>query len=105
MVSALRRLTFSTDSVQWLTLQAVARNHGTAARSPVSLAIAEIVMQTIEKRALATYRQTIPLSVRYFDDIITTLYTKTNLKLFTTTIANKKADIQLTKEIELDTLV
>ena len=35
--------------------------HGTAMGSPVSVVVAEIVMQNIEERALTTCRQTIPL--------------------------------------------
>ena len=39
--------------------------HGTAMGSPVSVVVAEIVMQHVEERALATCRQTIPLWLRY----------------------------------------
>ena len=35
--------------------------HGTAMRSPVSVVVAEIVMQNIEESALSTFRRTIPL--------------------------------------------
>ena len=35
--------------------------------SPVSVAVAEIVMQNIEEQVLATYTQTIPLWLRYVD--------------------------------------
>ena len=35
---------------------------------PVSVAVAEIVMQHVEERALATCRQTIPLWLRYIGD-------------------------------------
>ena len=37
--------------------------------SPVSV-VAEIVMQNIEEQALATYSETLPLWLRYVDDII-----------------------------------
>ena len=35
--------------------------HGTAMGSPVSVVVAEIVMQNIEEQALTTYTRTIPL--------------------------------------------
>ena len=45
--------------------------HGTAMGSPVSVVVAEVVMQNIEERALATCRQKIPLWLRYVDDTFT----------------------------------
>ena len=39
--------------------------------SPVSVVVAEIVMQNIEEQALATYSETLPLWLRYVDDTIT----------------------------------
>ena len=42
--------------------------HGTAMGSLVSVVVAEIVMQNIEERALATYKRTLPLWLRYVDD-------------------------------------
>ena len=45
--------------------------HGAAMRSPVSVVVAEIVMQNIEESALSTCRQTIPLWLRYVDDTFT----------------------------------
>ena len=42
--------------------------NGTTMGSPVSVVVAEIVMQNIEEQVLATYRQTIPLWLRYVDD-------------------------------------
>ena len=41
---------------------------GTAMGSPVSVVVAEIVMQNIEEQALATYTRTVPLWLRYVDD-------------------------------------
>ena len=38
--------------------------HGTAMGSPVSVVVAEIVMQNIEEQALATYTRTVPLWLR-----------------------------------------
>ena len=48
--------------------------HGTAMGSPVSVFVAEIVMQNIEEQALATYTRTIPLWLRYIDDTFTTIH-------------------------------
>ena len=48
--------------------------HGTAMGSPVSVVIAEIVMQHVEERALATCRQTIPLWLLYVDDTFTAVH-------------------------------
>ena len=45
--------------------------HGAAIGSPVSVVVAEIVMQNIEEQALATYSETLPLWLRYVDDTIT----------------------------------
>ena len=45
--------------------------HGTAMGSPVSVVVAEIVMQNIEESALSTCRQTIPLWLHYVDDTFT----------------------------------
>ena len=42
--------------------------------SPVSVVVAEIVMQNIEEQALASYKRTIPLCLRYVDDTFTTLH-------------------------------
>ena len=48
--------------------------HGTAMGSPVSVVVAEIVMQNIEQQALATYSETLPLWPRYVDDRITAVH-------------------------------
>ena len=45
--------------------------HGTAMESPVSVMVAEIVMQNIEIRGLYTCRQTIPLWLYYADEKFT----------------------------------
>ena len=42
--------------------------------SPVSVVVAEIVMQNIEEQALATNTRTIPLWLRYIDDTFTTIH-------------------------------
>ena len=58
---------FDVLSVQRQTLLGKQLN-GTAMGSPVSVVVAEIVMQNIEEQALATYTRTIPLWLRYVDD-------------------------------------
>ena len=45
--------------------------HGTAMGSPVSVVVAELVMQNIEEQALATYKRTLPPWPRYVDDTFT----------------------------------
>ena len=42
--------------------------------SPVSVVVAEIVMQNIEEHGLATYSETLPLWLRYVDDTITAVH-------------------------------
>ena len=73
--------------------------HGTAMGSPVSVVVAEIVMQHIEERALATCRQTIPLWLRYVDDTFTAVH-KDEIDDFHDHLNEQNADIQFTKEIE-----
>ena len=48
--------------------------HGTAMGSPVSVVVAEIVMQNIEEQALAKYSETLPLWLRYVDHTITAVH-------------------------------
>ena len=72
--------------------------HGTAMGSPVSV-VAEIVMQHVEERALATCQQTIPLWLRYVDDSFTAIH-KGEIDAFHDHLNEKNADIQSTKEIE-----
>ncbi|CAB4042700.1 Hypothetical predicted protein, partial [Paramuricea clavata] len=47
--------------------------HGTAMGSPVSVVVAEIVMQRLEEKELATYPNPLPFWYRYVDDTITSL--------------------------------
>ena len=75
--------------------------HGTAMRSPVSVVVAEIVMQNIEERALATCRQTIPLWLRYVDDTFTAVH-KDEIDPFHNHLNEQNPDIQFTREIEED---
>ena len=42
--------------------------------SPVSVVVAEIVMQNIKEQDLATYTRTIPLWIRYVDDTFTAVH-------------------------------
>ena len=73
--------------------------HGTAVGSPVSVVVAEIVMQNIEERALATYKRTLPLWLRYVDDTFTALH-KDEIDDFHEHLNGQNADIQFTKEVE-----
>ena len=73
--------------------------HGTAMGSPVSVVVAEIVMQNIEEQALATYTRTIPIWFRYVDDTFTAVH-KDGIDDFHEHLNRQNADIQFTKEIE-----
>ena len=59
--------------LNWLDLH-YKQLHGTAMGSPVSVVVAEIVMQNIEEQALATYTRTVPLWIRYVDDTFTAVH-------------------------------
>ena len=77
--------------------------HGTAMGSSVSVVVAEIVMQHVEKRALANCRLTIPLWLmtryRYVDDTFTAVH-KDEIDAFHDHLNEQNADIQFTKGIE-----
>ena len=73
--------------------------HGTAMGSPVSVVVAEIVMQNIKEQALATYERTLPLWLRYVDDTFTAVH-KDEIDDFHEHLNRQNADIQFTKEIE-----
>ena len=73
--------------------------HGTAMGSPFSVVVAEIVMQHVEERALATCRQMIPLWLRYVYDTFTAVH-KDEIDVFHDHLNKQNADIQFTKEIE-----
>jgi len=62
--------------------------HGTAMGSPVSVVVAEIVMQNIQERALTTYKRTLPLWLRYVDDTFTAVH-KDEIDDFTNTSTDK----------------
>ena len=61
---------------------------------PVSVVVAEIVMQNIEEQALATYKRTLPLWLRYVDDTFTAVH-KDEIDDF-----HEHLNRQFTKEIE-----
>ena len=67
--------------------------HGTAMGSPVSVVVAEIVMQNIEEQALATYKRTLPLWLRYVDDTFTAVH-KDEIDDFHEHLNRQNADIQ-----------
>jgi len=67
--------------------------------SPVSVVVVEIVMKNKEERALATYKQTLPLWLRYVDDTFTAAH-KDEINDFHEHLNEQNADIQFTKEIE-----
>ena len=73
--------------------------HGTAMGSPVSVVVAEIVMQNIEESALSTCRQTIPLWLRYVDDTFTAVRLE-EIDAFHHHLNELNTDIQFTRKVE-----
>ena len=73
--------------------------HGTAMGSSVSVVVAEIVMQHVEERTLATCRQKIPLWLLYLDDTFTAVQ-KDEIDDFHNHLNEQNADTQFTKDIE-----
>ena len=67
--------------------------------SPVSIVVAEIVMQNIEEQALATYSETLPLWLRYVDDTITAVHTN-KIDEFHEHLNKLNTSTQFNKEIE-----
>ena len=67
--------------------------------SPVSLVVAEIVMQNIEEQALATYSETLSLYLRYVDDTITSVH-ENKIDKFHEHLNEQNTNIQFSKEIE-----
>ena len=72
---------------------------GTAMGSPVSVVVAEIVMQNIEEQALSTYTKTVPLWLRYVDDTFTSVH-KDEIDTSHKHLNRQNPLIQFTKEIE-----
>ena len=66
--------------------------------SPVSFAVAEIVMQNIEEKTLATYSERLPLRLRYVDDTITAVH-KNKIDEFHEHLNKQNTSIQFTKEV------
>ena len=66
---------------------------------PVSVVVAEIVMQHVEERALATCWQTIALWLCYIDNTFTAVH-KDEIDAFHNHLKEQNADIQFSKEIE-----
>ena len=67
--------------------------------SPVSVVVAEIVLQNIEEQALATYSETLPLWLLYVDDTITAVH-ENKIDEFHEHLNEQNTNIQFTKEIE-----
>ena len=67
--------------------------------SPVSVVVAEIVMQNIKEQALATYSETLPLWLRYVGDMITAVL-ENKIDEFHEHLNEQNTNIQFTKEIE-----
>jgi len=57
-----------------------------------TVVVAEIVMQNIEERALATYKRTLPLGLRYVDDTFTAVH-KDEIDDFHEHLNGQNADI------------
>ena len=66
---------------------------------PVSVVVAEIVMQNIEEQVPATYSETLPLWLRYVDDTITAVH-ENKIAEFHEHLNEQNTNIQFTKEIE-----
>ena len=75
--------------------------HGTAMGSPVSVVVAEIVMQRLEEKALATYTNPPPFWFRYVDDTLTSLH-KDEKNNFLELLNQQNPSIHFTIEPELN---
>ena len=67
--------------------------------SPVSVVVAEIVMQKMEEQALATYSETLPLWLRYVYYTITAVH-ENKIDESHEHLNEQNTNIQFTKEIE-----
>ena len=75
--------------------------HGTAMGSPVSVVVAEIVMQRLEEKALATYLDSPSFWYRYVDDTLTSLKKSEKID-FLNHLNRQNPSIQFTMEPEKD---
>ena len=83
--------------VHWYTLQTMTQNRNWLARFCCSCP--EIVVQTIEERALATTKHVLPFWFHYVDDKITALNAE-DIDDFHTHINKQNSHIQFTKDVE-----
>ena len=67
--------------------------------SPVSVVVAEIVMQSIEEQALAKYKETVPLWLRYVNDTFTAVH-KDEIDTFHEHLNRQNPDIQFITKVE-----
>ena len=73
--------------------------HGTAMGSPVSVSVANLVMEDVEERALASYDVELPFWKRYVDDVCTVI-PRNRVQHFLQHLNNTEPSIQFTAEIE-----
>ena len=76
---------------------------GTAMSSPVSVTVANMVMESVEERALSTYQSPVPFWKRYMDNTVTALR-KECVKAFYSHRNTIKVSIQFTIEETDNTL-
>ena len=74
---------------------------GTAMGSPVLVTVANLVMESVEERALSTYQSPVPFWKRYVDDTVTAL-PQDQVKAFHSHLNTIEASIQFTVEEETD---
>ena len=67
--------------------------------SPVSVVVAETVMQNIEEQALSTYTKTLPLWLRYVDDTFTAVH-KDEIDTFPNILTDRTLTYSFTEKIE-----
>ena len=67
----------------------------------LSIVVAEIVLKSIEEQALATYKQTVPLWLRYMyvDDTFTAVH-KDEIDTFHENLNRQNTNKQFTREVE-----
>ena len=75
--------------------------YGTAMGSPVSVSVANIVMEDVEERALASYEIQLPFWKRYVDDVCTVV-PKQRVQHLLQHLSGIEGSIQFTVELESD---